>query len=100
MHELKFTPNTQLHDIKHKIKKVPAWLEAGEKVRFSVKFSGREMHHPETGKALLESIRNMITNIKIDKEPTIDGKSMFMIISKRSMKGIVETSETKVVING
>jgi translation initiation factor IF-3 len=93
--EIKFTPNTQLHDIKHKIAKVPQWLVDGEKVRLSVKFSGREIAHPETGIDLLNQVIELIPEAQVDKSPTLDGKQMWALLSRKSTKGMTQSINVK-----
>ena len=95
MKELKFTPNTQLHDIKHKISKVPEWLDTGEKVRLSVKFSGREVSHPETGIELINQIVSLLPEAQVDKQPTLDGKQMWCMLSKKSAKTLASEKKQR-----
>ncbi len=86
MKEIQFRPNTQLHDIKHKINRIPEWFEDGEKVKLVIRFSGREIAHPETGKKLLDLITGMIDNKKIDKGPSVDGKTLWVVLAKEVIK--------------
>lgn len=95
MKELKFTPNTQLHDIKHKISKVPEWLADGEKIRLSVKFAGREVAHPETGKELLQQVIDLLPEAQVDRQPTLDGKQMWCMLSKKSAKILAQEKKQR-----
>ncbi len=81
--EMKFSPTTQLHDIKHKLRFVEQFLDDGEKVRLSVRFSGREVTFPETGQKLLQSVCDLIPGVIVDKQPDLQGKVMAMIICRK-----------------
>lgn len=93
MKELKFTPNTQLHDIKHKIRRVPEFFAEGEKVRVSVRFAGREVIHPETGIALINKVVSLIEDVQVDKQPSLDGKVMSAILSRKTTKGLAPAKD-------
>lgn len=85
MKEIKFTPNTQLHDVKHKISKIPLYFKEGEKVKLTVRFSGRELNHPETGIKLLEQISAMIPNSMVEKSSlNLENKSIHVILTKNT----------------
>jgi len=90
--ELQFSPTTQLHDIKHKINKVPKWLSEGEKVKLSIRFSGREATHPETGIDLFNKILVLLPEAQLDKEPKLEGKVMWTILSRKSTKGLAKST--------
>lgn len=86
MREIKFSPTIQLNDIKHKVKHIEEFLLEGEKVKLTVKFSGREVNFPETGIKVLNSIVNLLNNIVVDKQASLEGKLMSCIISRASKK--------------
>ncbi len=88
MKEIQFSPTTQIHDVKHKISKVPEWLEEGLKVKLSIRFSGREASHPETGIELFNKIFALLPEAQVDKEPKLEGKVMWTILSRKSQKGV------------
>ena len=54
--ELKLRPGTEIHDYNFKIKNAKKFLAKGDKVKFTVKFKGREMQHVQLGKNLMERI--------------------------------------------
>jgi translation initiation factor IF-3 len=54
--EVKFRPRTDQHDIQHKSKKVNQFLAAGDRVRLTVRFRGRELAHKDLGSRLLERV--------------------------------------------
>jgi translation initiation factor IF-3 len=56
--EIKFRPGTEIGDYNVKMKKLIAFLEAGDKTKVTLRFRGREMAHQELGMQLLERVRN------------------------------------------
>ena len=54
--ELKLRPGTEIHDYNFKIKNAKKFLTKGNKVKFTVRFKGREMQHVELGKNLMDRI--------------------------------------------
>lgn len=97
MKEIQFSPTTQIHDVKHKINKVPQWLADGEKVKLSIRFSGREASHPETGLELFKKIFELIPEAQVDKDPKLEGKVMWTVLSRKSQKGVTKKSEKDTV---
>ena len=54
--EIKLRPGTEAHDYNFKIKNAKKFISKGDKVKFTVKFKGREMQHTELGKDLMNRI--------------------------------------------
>ena len=54
--EIKLRPVTDIHDYNFKIKNAQKFLEKGDKVKFTVKFKGREMQHTNLGHNLMKRI--------------------------------------------
>ena len=79
--EIKLRPVTDIHDYNFKIKNAQRFLEKGDKVKFTVKFKGREMQHTHLGNILMERIIKDITLVgKIEVRPKLEGKQITMII--------------------
>ena len=79
--EIKLRPGTEIHDYNFKLKNSLRFLEKGDKVKFTVRFKGREMQHVHLGKELMERIKNDIMKVgKVEAEPKLEGKQMIMII--------------------
>ena len=79
--ELKLRPGTEIHDYNFKIKNAKKFLIKGDKVKFTVKFKGREMQHVQLGKDLMERI--IVDNKElgqVEVKPKFEGKQMIMII--------------------
>ena len=79
--EIKLRPVTEIHDYSFKLKNAQKFLEKGDKVKFTVKFKGREMQHTHLGTKLMERIINDIMNLgKVEVRPKLEGKQITMII--------------------
>ncbi len=79
--EIKLRPGTEIHDYNFKLKNSVRFLEKGDKVKFTVRFKGREMQHVYLGKNIMERIKNDTTKVgKVEAEPRLEGKQMIMII--------------------
>ena len=79
--EIKLRPVTEIHDYNFKIKNAQKFLEKGDKVKFTVRFKGREMQHSHLGNKLMDRIINDTSSIgKIEVEPKFEGKQIIMII--------------------
>ena len=80
--ELKIRPNIDVHDFDVKMKSAKRFIEDGNKVKFSVRFKGREITNQESGLSLLNRIKEELGNtIKVDKEPLMEGRQMIMFVS-------------------
>ena len=80
--EVKFRPNTDVHDYDVKMRNVVKFLGNGDKVKVTMQFRGREMAHLELGRALLERVAEDIEEIaKIDSMPKLTGRYMIMMVS-------------------
>ena len=79
--EIKLRPVTETHDYNFKIKNAQRFLEKGDKVKFTVRFKGREMQHSHLGNELMERIINDTIKVgKVEVHPKFDGKQIIMII--------------------
>ena len=79
--ELKLRPGTEVHDYNFKIKNAKKFLIKGDKVKFTVKFKGREMQHIQLGKDLMERIIADTKEIgQVEVRPKFEGRQMIMII--------------------
>jgi len=79
--EIKLRPVTEEHDYNFKIKNAKRFLEKGDKVKFTVRFKGREMEHKELGYKLMDRIINDTANLgKIEVSPKFEGKQIIMIV--------------------
>ncbi|MFL2883445.1 MAG: translation initiation factor IF-3 [Pelagibacteraceae bacterium] len=79
--EIKLRPGTDVHDYNFKIKNAKKFLTKKDKVKFTVRFKGREMQHIQLGKDLMKRIIEDVKEVgKIETHPKFEGKQMIMII--------------------
>ena len=79
--ELKMRPGTEIHDYNFKLKNAKKFLVKGDKVKFTVKFKGREMQHIQLGKDLMNRIIEDSKEVgKIETHPKFEGRQMIMVI--------------------
>ena len=74
-------PVTEIHDYSFKIKNANKFLEKGDKVKFTVKFKGREMQHTNLGYNLMNRIINDTSTLgKVEVRPKFEGRQIIMIV--------------------
>ena len=79
--ELKLRPQIDTHDYEVKIKQAKKFLNQGDKVKFTMRFKGREIAN-DSGKEVLKKILEDLEGLyKLDSAPKMEGRQMFMMIS-------------------
>lgn len=82
--EVRLRPKTDVHDVETKINQVRKFLEHHDKVLVYVTFKGREMQHIDEGKRILQMMREKLVEMcKIEREPSMDGKRMSMMLAPK-----------------
>ena len=85
--EVKLRPNIEDHDYEVKKKNAQRFIADGDKVKVTIMFRGRELSHPENGRVILVRMASDLKDIAIvEREPKLEGKNMFMIITGRPTK--------------
>ena len=80
--EIKFGPNTDEHDFKFKLKNALKFLKQKNKVKFTVRFKGRQLAHKELGYELLDKIKEKLDGlIEVDSPTKNEGRTISMIVS-------------------
>ena len=79
--EIKMRPVTETHDYEFKVKNAKKFIAKGDKVKFTIRFKGRELQHSHLGNALMTKIKEDMKDIgKVELHPKFDGKQMIMVI--------------------
>ena len=79
--EIKLRPVTEVHDYTFKIKNAQNFLAKGDKVKFTIRFKGRELQHSSLGNELMDKIKQDMQDIgRVELQPKFDGKQMIMVI--------------------
>ena len=79
--EIKLRPVTEIHDYSFKIKNAQKFLAKGDKVKFTIRFKGRELQHSSLGSDLMKKIKQDIQSTgRVELQPKFEGKQMIMVI--------------------
>jgi translation initiation factor IF-3 len=79
--EIKMRPVTETHDYEFKVKNAKKFIAKGDKVKFTIRFKGRELQHSHLGNELMSKIKEDMKDIgKVELDPKFDGKQMIMVI--------------------
>ena len=85
--ELKLTPMIDVHDYDVKLKNARKFLTDGNKVKFTLKFRGRELSYQDQGMDVLNRVKSDLADIaKVEQEPKLEGKTMGMLIAPITQK--------------
>ncbi len=80
--ELKLRPMIEDHDYQVKLRAAKKFLEEGDKVKFTLRYRGRELAHQELGlKVLLRMKADLVELSKVEQEPKMEGRQMIMMLS-------------------
>ena len=79
--EIKMRPVTETHDYEFKVKNAKKFIGKGDKVKFTIRFKGRELQHSHLGKELMNKIKLDMQDVgKVELDSKFDGKQMIMVI--------------------
>ncbi|MCM8757707.1 MAG: translation initiation factor IF-3 [Candidatus Omnitrophica bacterium] len=79
--EIHLQPNIDEHDYQIKLKQIIGFLNKKDKIKINLFFRGRQLEHIDLGKKLIERIiLDTQEFAQVEKEPTLEGKVMSMII--------------------
>lgn len=82
--EVRLSPNIDEHDFLTKVNQGIKFLKAGDKVKVSVRFRGREITHSSSGRDLLLRVKDEISEVGVvEKDIKLEGRSMAMFVSPK-----------------
>jgi translation initiation factor IF-3 len=100
LREIRFRPKIGEHDVEFKVRSIKQFLTAGDKVKVTVMFRGREITHADIGWKLLQKVTQLTDGLGvIEKQAVMEGKRMFIILApsptalKVKLKEVKETKE-------
>src|SRR5690606_7651752 len=80
--EMKLRPKIDPHDYETKKGHVARFLKAGDKVKVTIMFRGREQSRPELGYRLLRRLEEAIADLcYVEAAPKQDGLNMVMVVA-------------------
>lgn len=96
--EIRISPKIDDHDFDTKARAGERFLSAGDKLKVTVRFRGRELAHPELGRALLVKMGERLREIgAMERPPLLDGRQMTVTINPihRSATAKAETAKAE-----
>jgi len=91
--EVRLSPKIGVGDFETKKHRAVEFLSDGDRLKVTVRFRGRELTHPEIGRALLERFAEQIKEHGIvDRAPTLEGKSMFLTMASTHKPKIADAA--------
>jgi translation initiation factor IF-3 len=80
--EIKLRPAIDPHDLEIKLRHASKFLDEGDKVKFTLRFRGREMAHQELGLRVLHKVKEVLADkIKVEHEPSFEGRQVVMVVA-------------------
>ena len=84
--EVRLSPNIDSHDFETKVNQGIKFLKAGDKVKVTVRFRGREITHSSLGKDLLLKVQEAVSEYgDVEKGIKLEGRNMAMFITPKKM---------------
>ena len=85
--EVKYRPKIDEHDFNYKTQHVRDFLSAGNKVKVTIMFRGREMAHPEYGQEIIQrvvhDVQDLVANEVDPKRCKLEGRQMSLVLSPK-----------------
>lgn len=80
--EIQLRPKTDDYHLQFDIKRASKWLQEGKKVKFRVRFRGREITHQHIGRERLDDIEKALKDVGVvEQKPNMEGRDMLMVIA-------------------
>jgi translation initiation factor IF-3 len=93
--EIKLRPKIDPHDYGTKKGHVERFLKAGDKVKVTIMFRGREQSRPELGRRLLEKLADDVQELGfVESQAKQDGRNMIMVIGPHKKKSETKAAHT------
>lgn len=87
------------HDFNNRLKRVKEFLKEGDRVKLSVRFSGREMAHPELGFQVLQKSEEVLKEIAVkEREPRFEGRNLTIMFGPLRPDVRRNSAQTKNII--
>jgi translation initiation factor IF-3 len=80
--EVRLRPKTDEHDIAVKAKRARRFLQAGDKVKFTLRFRGRELAHTNIGREILDQLIEQLRDIAVvEQKPSLESRALSLILA-------------------
>jgi translation initiation factor IF-3 len=88
MKEVKFRPRTSEHDFETKRNHIVEFLQAGNKVKATIMFRGREMAHRNLGWEMMQRLINELGEaVQVETRPKQEGPNLSAILAPKKPGG-------------
>ena len=85
--EIRLSLNIDTHDFNTKINHAKRFIKAGDKIKASIRFRGREMGHPEIGYDTMKRFADAMSEVaNVEKPAKLDGRNMLMFLAAKPNK--------------
>ncbi|MBD9071562.1 MAG: translation initiation factor IF-3 [Ruminococcaceae bacterium] len=85
--EIRLSPNIDVHDFDTKVGHARKFLSAGNKIKVSIRFRGREMTHTDLGLTIMAQFAEKCADIaSVEKPAKLEGRQMLMFLAPKSAK--------------
>ena len=82
--EVRLSASIEKHDFETKMRNAAKFLKAGDKVKISVVFRGREMMHTHRGNELLEQALVLVEEVGVaEQKPKLEGRAMVIVVAPK-----------------
>jgi len=82
--EIRISPSIDVHDFDTKVNHTKKFLASGDKVKITVRFRGRELHHTQLGNDLLAKFAQAVTEVgNVEKAAKLEGRNMSMTVAPK-----------------
>lgn len=79
--EVRLSPNIDKHDLEVKARMADKFITAGNKVKVTMRFRGRQLNFINQGKEIMSNFKEMISNGQVEKAAKMEGKNLVMFLS-------------------
>jgi len=96
--EIRMSPKIDDHDFEVKLRAAERFIKAGDKVKVSVRFRGREIVHSDLAKTKLNKLAEQLKDFAmVERPPKLEGRQMIAVLAPRtdSQKAEASHAETK-----
>jgi translation initiation factor IF-3 len=95
LREIRMRPKIDSHDLQMKARNAEKFLKSGDKVKVTVMFRGREMVHPEIGRAILDQVAEQLKDVSVvERPPNMEGRFLSAILAPGHVKATKDTSDS------
>jgi translation initiation factor IF-3 len=94
LREIRMRPKIDSHDLQMKARNAEKFLKSGDKVKVTVMFRGREMVHPEIGRAILDQVADQLKDVSVvERPPNMEGRFLSAILAPGHVKATKDGAE-------